>query len=308
MASSQQSADAFYLPATSGDNRFCLYYPPRPGLPVRGAFVYVPPFGDEMNRTRRMAALQARQLSDAGYGILSIDLYGCGDSAGDFADATWALWKTDLALATQWLAQRLSVRPGLWALRLGALLALDFAFDRANDPVNDASGIASMLLWNPVLDGKSFMTQFLRQHLASEMLKDGNANEASRETTRKTSEKTGGTHALRDALSAGLTLEIAGYSLAPALALAIDNAGVKPAALARIPIAWIDVVRQAEGATALPTAATIAIQESWRQQEVDLHYCAVFGPSFWATQEIATCDALLVASTSLINSLRVQAS
>jgi alpha/beta superfamily hydrolase len=40
-----------------------------------------------MNKARRMAALQARALAALGYGVLLLDLHGCGDSSGDFGDS-----------------------------------------------------------------------------------------------------------------------------------------------------------------------------------------------------------------------------
>jgi len=33
-----------------------------------------------MNKSRRMAALQARVFAAMGFGVLQIDLFGCGDS------------------------------------------------------------------------------------------------------------------------------------------------------------------------------------------------------------------------------------
>ena len=80
-------AEAFFLDMEPGQ-RFCLFHPP--AGTCRGAALYVPPFGEEMNKSRRMAALQARALAAAGFGVLQLDLYGCGDSSGEFAEARWA--------------------------------------------------------------------------------------------------------------------------------------------------------------------------------------------------------------------------
>jgi len=43
-----------------------------------------------MNKSRRMVALQARALAGRGFAVLQMDALGCGDSAGDMQDATWA--------------------------------------------------------------------------------------------------------------------------------------------------------------------------------------------------------------------------
>src|SRR5205085_12253427 len=140
----------FYLPADPG-TRFALFYPARKN-PVKGGILYVHPFAEEMNKSRRMAALQARAFSDAGYAVLQIDLYGCGDSSGDFGDARWEIWKQDLAAGAAWLSERLERPVVLWGLRLGALLALDYA-RTAPHPA------AAMILWQPVLNGASYLTQ-----------------------------------------------------------------------------------------------------------------------------------------------------
>ena len=128
MAPRSAPAEPFFLQTDCG-RRFCLYHAPRAEKECRGAFIYVHPFGEEMNKSRRMAALQARAFAAMGFGVLQIDLFGCGDSSGDFSDARWDIWKQDLSGASTWLAERVSAPISLWGLRLGALLALDFARD-----------------------------------------------------------------------------------------------------------------------------------------------------------------------------------
>ncbi|HEX6736185.1 MAG TPA: hydrolase 2, exosortase A system-associated, partial [Azonexus sp.] len=78
-----------------GGQRFCLFHPAQDGV-AKGAVLYLHPFAEEMNKARRMAALQSRALAAAGYDVLQFDLLGCGDSSGDFADATWPAWREDV--------------------------------------------------------------------------------------------------------------------------------------------------------------------------------------------------------------------
>ena len=59
---------------------FAIYHRPAEGGSNGPAMLYLPPFAEEMNRSRRMAALQARALAAAGYGVLLLDPYGTGDS------------------------------------------------------------------------------------------------------------------------------------------------------------------------------------------------------------------------------------
>lgn len=269
----QPPAQPFFLRTAQGE-RFCLYHAPHPGAGSRGTFIHVHAFGDEMNKSRRMTALQARAFAAMGYGVLQIDLFGCGDSSGEFGDARWDIWKHDLAAARQWLDSRHAGPVGLWGLRLGALLALDFARDTAVDRI---------ILWQPVISGSAFLTQFLRLRLANEMLAGAD-------------DKAGGTHALRSTLAAGETLEIAGYALAPELAVAIDRLNAADLMVDQCPLHWFEIVPE-EGRSMPPAAArTVA---AWQQAGAELHTRLVPGPAFWATQEIETCPGLVSATAGL---------
>ncbi|MYN05195.1 hydrolase 2, exosortase A system-associated [Pseudoduganella sp. DS3] len=262
--------------------RFGLYH--APAAPCRGAWLYLPPLGEEMNKARRMAALQAAALARQGYAVLQLDLHGCGDSAGDFGDASWDSWRDDVATGLRWLQATLGPAlpqaPGLWGLRLGALLALDHA-SRAG---TDAGVVPSaLLLWQPVLQGSAHLTQFLRLKVAAQMLGDGGAD--------------GGTAALRAALAQGQALEIAGYTLAPALALGFD--GLDAGRLAPpCPVHWCEVV--AEAGRALPPAAA-RVLKAWQDAGVAVQARTAPGPQFWATQEIAEAPALLAATGALLD-------
>jgi exosortase A-associated hydrolase 2 len=266
-------ADAFFLKAGSGE-RFCLYH--APDSECRGAFIYVHPFGEEMNKSRRMAALQSRALARAGFGVLQIDLFGCGDSSGDFGDARWEIWKDDLATAKDWLENTTHAPISLWGLRLGALLALDFT-----KGVPDS--IDQLILWQPVVNGENFLTQFLRMRMASEML--GGSEQ-----------KSTGTQGMRDAMAAGHSLEVAGYELAPTLAAKIDSMNAANLDIAGMPVHWFELVPEA-GRPLPPAAARIA--GAWEQRGVDLHVHLVSGNQFWATQEITECPELITATGSL---------
>ena len=76
---------AFFLPTRHG-HCFCLFHEPQ-GNTRRGSILYLHPFAEELNTSRRIVAHQARNLARLGYGVLQIDLLGCGDSAGNFEDA-----------------------------------------------------------------------------------------------------------------------------------------------------------------------------------------------------------------------------
>ena len=275
----------FFLPAASGQ-RLCVWHAPPPGEVLREVLLYVHPFGDEMHKSRRMAALQSRALAAGGAAVLQIDLYGCGDSSGDFTDARWEIWRADLAMAHAWLASRLDVPIGLWGLRLGALLALDYA-------KHAVPAISRLMLWQPVISGEAYMTQFLRLKLASEMLVGSTPA-----TDRGGAGSAGsGTRGLRDAMRNGESLEVAGYELAPALAGAID--AVHAAALTPLgrAVEWFEVVPTAD--RPLPPASQ-RLADDWQRAGVAIRTWCVVGPSFWSTQEIAECAPLLACTTEVI--------
>jgi exosortase A-associated hydrolase 2 len=270
-------AEPFFLKADSG-KRFCLYHSPQPGVECRGAIIYVHPFGDEMNKARRMAAMQARALAAIGFGVLQMDLFGCGDSSGEFADARWDIWKQDLAIARNWLEHKVTAPVSLWGLRLGALLVLDFARSLGHT-------IDRIVLWQPVISGESFLTQFLRLRLANEML----AADAG-------TEKATGTNTMRISLKAGNTLEVAGYELTPELATAIDGLKAAELVVTKSPIHWFEIV--AEPGRPMPPAGAKVVS-AWKQNEVDLHLHLVSCLPFWATQEISECAELVSATTNI---------
>jgi len=235
--------------------------------PLRGCVLYIPPFAEELNKSRRMAALQARRLAGAGYRVMLPDLYGCGDSGGDFSEASWQLWLKDLSLCLDHLRESAPDAPVIiWGLRAGCLLLDDLL--RANEGIAPAAS----LLWQPVPNGELFLTQFLRLRMAAGMM--GGAKET--------------TAQLRARLAAGEVLEVAGYGLAPALAEGL--AAARLAAPRGGPVYWFEVAQGEEPAMAPASARMI---EAWREQGVKVSSVVVQGEPFWATQEIREVPGLL---------------
>jgi exosortase A-associated hydrolase 2 len=265
--------EPFFFDAEPG-TRFSLYHAPNPHLPARGAILYVHPFAEEMNKTRRMAAQQARAFAAMGYAVLQIDLFGCGDSCGDFHSGRWDLWKRDLGVACDWLAARISGPLQLWGVRLGGLLALDFAAIRKVDGV---------ILWQPFISGRTCINQFLRMRLAAGM--DSADPAAPRSTA-----------ALRAELAARGRREVAGYELDAAMVKGIDACDAGSLKLLPCTVHWF-----ASGAPAAPKLAVVAarLAERWAPLGVTLHFHPVDGVPFWATSDIAECPALLAATAGV---------
>lgn len=266
--------EAMFLPARDGGQRFVLYHAPA-AQQHRGVVVYLHPFAEEMNKVRRMAALQARSLARAGFAVVQIDLKGCGDSSGDLGDATWQDWKDDAIAAARWLCERYpDTRLWLWGTRAGALLASEAAGEMKH------AG-AGLLLWAPVLNGQALLQQFLRISTASDMLGG---------------DKRGGLAPLRNVLDSGGTVEVAGYRLPAAVARGLSAARLVPPP-SHGPVVWLETSNR-ETLTLSPAAA--AWLEQCREAGHLVRAAAVPGPAFWQTTEIEEAPALLQATVDAL--------
>ncbi|RLA42511.1 MAG: hypothetical protein DRQ97_13905 [Gammaproteobacteria bacterium] len=86
-----------------------------------------------MNKARPMVNRQARLLAEQGYCVVVPDLYGTGDSSGDFGEADWARWCDDITATLHWIKSSGGQSVCLWGLRLGCLLASASCTARASN-------------------------------------------------------------------------------------------------------------------------------------------------------------------------------
>jgi hypothetical protein len=100
---------------------------------------------------------------------------------------------------------------------------------------------------------------------------------------------------LRAALRAGTALEVAGYTLSPAMADALDALDSKVLA-PPCPTHWLEVAPEA--GRPLPPAAG-AVLQAWQAQGAAVQAHVVAGAPFWSTPEIATSPALLAATVAI---------
>ncbi len=266
----------FFLDGSAGP-LFAIYFPPDDAAPRRGNVLFVPPFAEEMNRARRMAALQARALARIGVGTLLLDLGGTGDSAGEFGDARWETWLGDVAAATDWLAENRQGRIGLWGLRLGGALAME-ALSRRPEAYDRA------VLWQPVTSGEMHLVQFLRIRVAAAMGRED--------------EEGGSTEVLRAALARSESVEVAGYELNPALAAALE--GRKLADYAPPPgirVDWLEIVGRPDRPL---SPGSQRLLDDWRGRGVDIRAETVPGHPFWALQEITVAPELVDATCRVV--------
>lgn len=266
--------DAFFQPASDGGQRLYLHHSPPPGQNLRGCILFVHAWAEEMNKSRRMAALASRSLAQDGWSVLQVDLLGCGDSSGEFSEASWSAWVDDVVQAAQWLRARHPDQPlWLWGQRTGALLATAAA------PA--IGGELHFLLWQPVTHGKVALQQFLRLKAAAQ-LAEGSGKSVM--------------DALRADLAAGRSVEVAGYTLPAALALGLEQTRFlpppTPGAGGRRRVVWLEVTPQG---TEVSPAARAGL-EPWQRAGYEVHLSAVAGPAFWQTTEIEDAPALVQAT------------
>lgn len=265
--------DAFFLDVREGQ-RFCLLT--RPAGQPRGSILFVHPFAEELNKSRRMVALAAQAFAAKGWLVLQLDLRGCGDSSGDFGDASWQDWVDDLAAGWDWLRGQGEGPRVLWTLRAGSLLAADWLRTSAERP--------ALLMWQPVADGRQHLTQFLRLKAAGEMLADADAKHAMSR--------------LRAQLQAGESVEVAGYTLSAALAGGLDAAALRLPSGYAAPVALLEAGSQPE-----PSPALSLLADRLGKAGVPVRAEAVAGPAFWQTQEIEIAPGLIEGSLQILERL-----
>ena len=255
----------FFLDTPAG-RRFCIHVPAH-GT-ARGAVLHVHPFAEEMNRARRMASLTARALADAGYDVLLMDLGGCGDSAGDFGDATWVGWIDDVLAGAAWLDKRECGPLWIWTLRAGSLIGAG-ALARG-------VGAAGLLLVQPVFAGELALRQFLRLKIGASLIGGG--------------ERAGVDSLLRE-LAGGTPVEVAGYTVGSDMGRDFGAAALTlPAGTLRV--ACVELSPGQAGALS-PSLATHVSQ--WRAAGHAVRATTVDAAPFWQTAEAAISTAVVDA-------------
>jgi exosortase A-associated hydrolase 2 len=218
-----------------------------------------------------MIAVTAQRLAQSGIATLTLDLIGTGDSEGDFRDAIWDDWISNVASAFDWASAAAVPVTGVIAIRLGAALA--------NSAFSQVPGmrVAKTVLWNPVFDGARHVSQFLRLKTAAGY---GSGNVPATN--------------VRKALADSGELEVAGYLLSDALARQIELLSPNSEISQTLgDLTWIEVVRDVDSPMPAKSAAMIE-----RHAAVGNHIVGamVAGQPFHATVEITEIDELVERS------------
>ena len=166
-----------------------MYREPAPTTPVIGSVIFLPAFAEEMNRTRNFSFALASKLVEAGFCVLQLDLSGTGDSSGEFKDAIWTTWISELYTASRWLAEK-NKSMNIVSVRSGSLFLPELV-------QQDPTLFGKICMVEPFISGEDYATEFLQLRVARSMF------EGTKESLA----------ILTASLNEGTALEIAGYEL-----------------------------------------------------------------------------------------------
>lgn len=215
-----------------------------------------------MNKSRRQFAETGRLLVEKGYAVLLVDPFGTGDSEGEFADATWACWKADIVAAMTWMDMNTFILDAVVAARLGCALAAESLRETGR-------AVSHSVFWQPVENGRRFVTQLLRLRVAASMIESD-----VRETV----------DGLRQRLKEGEILEVAGYQLTPAWCRAIEELDLSLLLDDRLGrLALFEVGRSGRNEL---SAATRNLADAAGKCGLNVMSRCVQGDSFWSSTEV----------------------
>ena len=239
----------------------------------------VPPFAEEMNKSRRMLSILGHGLAAQGRALIVPDFYGTGDSEGDFAETNCEGWYDDLQTTERWSHTKGWSVDSLLGIRLGCLFAICYA-------LRCQASFAQTVLWQPQLDGGRALEQFLRLRMAAS-LTTGKSHTAAQTQAQ---------------FSAGASVEIAGYELSAVAASQIRATQLPSGVVSNIAsklgkVSWLEVVRSIDGS--LPALSAQAFQQLGACG-ASPQLTTVPGEPFWAGSEIVCNDALIRHTTTII--------
>lgn len=166
----------------------------------------IPPFGEEMNRCRRLMNDLARALATQKHQAVILDLYATGESSGDLKDCRWQDWCADIRTVHHHVSAQGARRINFIAIRLGALLCLD-ALHRFNLDFENIHLIA------PEFSAQRFFTQLFR----SKIIADEFANSQFKRSSSPSPHP-------RDELLSQSSINVMGYIIPKALVDDAENA------------------------------------------------------------------------------------
>lgn len=252
-----------FIKMSTGHN--FLYAPLQ--LTANTAIVILPPFAEEMNKSRHLLSALMRQLAAQGHSCFMLDNYGTGDSDGDLDSATTAIWRTDLLQLLTLLQQQGFAQVSFIAVRFGVLQLFDLLNQH---PLPLTPG--KLIFWQPLYSVEKFWQQFVRIKVAEAMA-----------AGTKISQK-----ALEQQLNQGELIEIAGYPISmPFYHSLLQMHTALPTCLSQFELSWFETSQLDN--IALP----VQQQLQQLQQAVAVNFVQLNAEPYWQTSELASADALI---------------
>ncbi|CAM3880167.1 alpha/beta hydrolase family protein [Rheinheimera salexigens] len=258
------------IPSLSGFFKFTagqnfLLFSPTPVM--QHAVIVLPPFAEEMNKSRHIFKQLFNKLAEQNqYGFM-LDNYGTGDSEGDLDQASITLWRADLELLIQQIANWGFLTISFISLRFGTLQLFDL-LNHYKLPLP----IKQVVLWQPMFDPARFWQQFCRIKVAEAM---ANGDKVSQKQ-------------IEQQLEQGDIIEIAGYPINLAFYKSVQHINATlPSVLTKAQLSWFE----------LSMLDNIAIPvQNMRENLVSkysLNFKQIKADAFWQTTELASADELI---------------
>lgn len=151
----------------SNSNRiFCSYSSPVNCVNKTGILI-IQPFAEEQVIMQRALYNLANDLSAKDIPVCRIDLFGQGDSDGDFNNANITEWNTNILDAINSFKKTYHLTEIiLCGIRFGGTLAMSLANDVSND-------LHRLILIDPIINGQQYIESVLRTNLTYQMVTYG---------------------------------------------------------------------------------------------------------------------------------------
>jgi exosortase A-associated hydrolase 2 len=147
---------------SSNTRLFGVIHAPEKEKSKKTGIVLVAPFAEEKLWSLRVFVNMARLLASKGYHVMRFDHSGHGDSEKDHGDISFEDILSDTRRACEVLKEKTGLeKTGFIGLRLGATAAA-YAVEDSNS--------SFIVMWEPVINGSTYLQQCLRSNIASQMM------------------------------------------------------------------------------------------------------------------------------------------
>ena len=242
-----------------------------------GATVILPPFADEMNKTRHLLTSLMCQLATQGYDSFLLDNYGTGDSEGDLDLASIDIWRTDLQQLLQLIGQSSYQHVSFVAVRFGSLQLFDL-LNQYPLPI----ALKHVVLWQPLFETTKFWQQFARIKLAETLGSDDKLTLTD----------------LTKQLNAGNDIEIAGYPFNAVFYNSLMQLQSQfPKILNHQPVHWFNSTTTSSLAPALQQSVAVL------SKKCQLNVVHLPCQPYWQAAELVQAPGLISQTVALFTGL-----